>query len=103
MLWSMVGSVLSLLFDLASSTRKSDQAKDLEILILRHRLRILQRTLPHRQRPSGWEKLILAVLAARLQELGRCASSHWRRSALLFKPETMLRWHRELVRRKWTF
>ena len=103
MLCSMVASVLSLLFDLASSTRKSDQAKDLEILLLRHQLRISQRTPPHPQRPSRWEKLVLAVLAARLKELGRCAGSHWRRSALLFKPETVLRWHRELVRRRWAF
>jgi putative transposase len=31
------------------------------------------------------------------------APAAWRQSLVLFSPETLLRWHRELVRRKWTF
>src|SRR6266571_1468423 len=53
-------------------------AKDLEILVLRHQLRVL--------------------LAAASRCLPR---ERWTSS--LVTPQTLLRWHRELVRRKWTY
>ncbi len=54
-------------------------------------------------RISRWEKLTVVVLARELT--GLTASAHRRLSqvVLLFKPDTPLQWHRELVRRKWTF
>ena len=41
------------------------------------------------------EKALLASLAAKLPDLTRVA--------LVFSPATLLRWHRQIVKRKWTF
>ena len=63
---------------------------------------ILERKLGHQLRLSRWEKCMLAVAAVKLlHQLGK-ARRHLA-SLLLFKPETVLKWHQALVRRKWTF
>lgn len=63
----------------------------------------LQRCHPTATRISRWEKLGLAVLAASLTTLGLEGRHRLNQVSLLFKPDTLLKWHRELVRRKWTF
>ncbi len=71
-----------------------DAAKDLEILVLRHQLRVLQRKAgPPRLRPI--DRVLLAAVS-RVIPRGRWV-------AFLVTPATLLRWHRELVRRKWTY
>ncbi len=108
MLYHVFAQLVSLLFDLFTTSRRSDQHKDLEILLLHQMersaiLRILQRHHPTAPRISRWEKLGLAVLAAKFAGFGRGAKTKLNQVLLLFKPDTVLRWHRELVRRKWTF
>jgi hypothetical protein len=103
MLWRVLAQILSLLLVLAANRRQSDQAKDIEILLLRHQLGILQRRVPQPVRPSRREKLALAVLTAKIRSLTLDFHTHWRQAILLFSPDTVLRWHRELVRWKWTF
>jgi putative transposase len=72
---------------------RSDTAKEIEILVLRHQLAVLQRRAP---RPRiSWTDL--AVIAA----LGRLLPAP-RRLGLLVTPSTILRWHRQLVRGRWT-
>jgi hypothetical protein len=69
-------------------------ASDFENVVLRHQLKALRRQVGRpRYRPS--DRLFLAA-ASRLLPRDR-----W--SAFLVTPQTLLRWHRELVRRKWTF
>jgi putative transposase len=71
---------------------QGEAAKDLEIVVLRHQLSVLRRqTKRLRFRPSD-----RAFLAAAAQRLPRV---RWER--FLVTPKTLLRWHRELVRRKW--
>src|SRR4029453_6061011 len=70
----------------------SDRAKDAEILALRHQIMILERQL-------GGAKVRFtpadrALLAALLHQLPRAVV---RRIRLLVRPETMLRWHRDLI------
>jgi len=89
--------------DLIWLSRRDDQDKDIEILLLRQQLRILQRKQPRAPRISRWEKVTLLVLAGKLTTLTTSARSRISQVVLLFKPETLLNWHRELVRRKWTF
>jgi hypothetical protein len=103
MLWSYVVQVLALLFDLLLRGRQEDAAKDLEIVLLRQQLRLLhsQRTQPLRL--SRWDRTVLATLAHTLSGVARRARQPWRQSVILFTPATVLRWHRELVCRKWTF
>lgn len=91
MAFALLYSCLRLLLDLVD-VRLRTRDHESELLLLRHELRVLRRQVkqPHLL-PT--DRLILAALA-------RCD----RRSALvgLVQPETILGWHRELVRRKWS-
>ena len=68
--------------------------KDVEIAVLRHQLAVLHRQVA-RPRYARTDRLVLATLARFL--------SRERWSAFLVTPATLLRWHRELVRRRWTY
>ena len=73
--------------------RSSEFAKDVELLVLRHQLVVLGRQTGRPPlRPA--DRAFLAALARLLP--------HRRRQGLIVTPQTLLRWHRELVRRKWT-
>jgi len=70
----------------------SDRDKDAEILVLRHQIAVLQRQLgTTRPRFSPGDRAFLAALLHRLPRslLGRIR--------LLVRPETVLRWHRDLL------
>jgi hypothetical protein len=86
MIFSVLAHILSLVIDLCTGGRRSEQAKDLEILVLRQQLCILQRTQTQSLRPSRWENLTVAVLTARLRDVAKTARHPWRRSLLLFTP-----------------
>jgi putative transposase len=73
--------------------RRSECAKDIELLVVRHQLSVLGRQ-ERRPRLRPADRALLAALA-RLLPLPR-------RLGLIVTPQTLLRWHRELVRRKWT-
>jgi putative transposase len=73
---------------------RSDTAKDIEILVLRHEVAVLRRTNP-RPTPT-W--LDLAMLSA----LSRLLPTPLRRLRLV-SPRTLLRWHAQLVARRWTY
>lgn len=81
----------------------TDNEKALEILILRGQLDILERKQEWRIKPNRAEKLFLAVLTARLKKATNRPASQLRDVIRICQPETVLRWHRELVRRKWMF
>lgn len=102
MCFFVLAQAFSLLLDLISVRCRPDHNKDVEILLLRQQLRILQRKQPHAPRISRWEKLTLVVLAGQLTGLTTAARARLAQVVLLFKPDTVLTWHRELVRRKWT-
>ena len=103
MIFFVLGRIFSILLDLITVVRHAEHEKDLEIVLLRQQLRILQRKHPHPPHLSCSEKLGLTVLAARLMALSGDARSRVAQVVLLFKPDTLLKWHRDLVRRKWTF
>ncbi len=103
MVFFLLAQAFSLLFDLIWVGHRTEYDKDIEILLLRQQLRILQRSQAHAPRISRWEKLTLLVLVSKLTRLTTSARSRLSQVVFLFKPETLLKWHRELVRRKWTF
>jgi putative transposase len=72
--------------------RRSEFAKDVELMVLRHQLVVLERQAGRPAlRPA--DRAFVAALARVLPRP--------RRLALVVTPQTLLRWHRELVRRKW--
>ena len=70
----------------------SDRDKDIEILSLRHQLAVLQRQLDGRQ--VRFEPVDRAWLAALLHPLPRPTL---RGLQLLVRPDTILKWHRDLI------
>jgi transposase InsO family protein len=90
MLYFVVCRLLALLVLLG----RGDRSKELEILVLRHELWILRRQVG-RPRFEPRDRLILAALSRVAPR--RC----W--SAFPVRPETLLRWHRRLVARRWTY
>jgi transposase InsO family protein len=78
---------------LVSGRRSSEFAKDVELLVLRHQLVVFGR----QQRRPSLRPADRAFLAALTRVLPQS-----RRRGLIVTPQTLLRWHRELVRQKWT-
>jgi putative transposase len=73
----------------------SDSAKDAEILALRHQITVLERQLRGQKiRFTGADRTFLAALLHRLPR------DVLRRIQLLVRPETVLRWHRDLITRR---
>src|SRR4051812_47485584 len=103
MLWALLTHLVGFVVDRIVGARRTEDAQDLEIALLRHQLRLLLRRAGRPPRLSRWEKLTLAVLAAKLGRVVTGSRDRLSRAVLPVRPETVLRWHRELVRRKWTF
>jgi putative transposase len=96
------GVVLSFLYwslrrllELVALRFRSEREKEVEILLLRQQLRVLERQVARPQLTSADR----ALLAAFSRVLPRAV---WKR-AFFVTPGTVLRWHRELVARRWTY
>ena len=81
------------IFGLLGSRRRTALDKDIELMVLRHEVRLLKRQLHGRVRYRPADRAILAALSRVLPR--------WRWRCFLVTPETLLRWHRELSRSKW--
>jgi putative transposase len=86
--------VVCRLLELIVLLARRDRAKELEILVLRHELSILRRQVG-RPRFEPHDRLLLAALS---QVLPRRS---W--NAFSVRPETLLRWHRRMIARCWTY
>jgi hypothetical protein len=102
MLWFLISQLFSTLISLIQIGRMTETDKDLEILVLRYQLGIAERKLQKPVRANRAEKMTLAVLAAKLKEQTKRPASQFKQLIRLVQPETVFRWHRDLVRRKWT-
>jgi hypothetical protein len=76
-------------------SRREETWKTAEILILRHQLTVLQRRQPRRPKLNWTDRALLATLLSVIPNARR----HGLR--LLVAPDTILRWHRDIVRRRW--
>ncbi len=94
MLWTFVYLIVRNLFALVWLLTRPRRSKEFEILLLRHELAVLRR---HAGRPRV-TRADRALFAALSRVLPRTAWTN-----LMVKPDTLLRWHRQLVARRWTY
>jgi putative transposase len=73
---------------------RTPSSKDVDLLVLRHEVAVLRRTNPN-PRLDWADRAVFAVLIRRLPT--------WLRGHRLVTPGTILRWHRRLMRKKWTY
>jgi putative transposase len=94
MLLSFAYLMFSAVLRLLVRRRQPEFTKDLELIVLRHQLSVLSR---QHQRPKfrPAHRAFIAALARLLP--------HRRRRGLIVTSATLLRWHRELARRKWAY
>jgi putative transposase len=90
----MSSALVSLLLSLRSSVR-SRAALQVEILALRHQLRVLERSRPPRVRLTRLDRLLWVWLSRTWTE--------WRAALVIVRPETVIAWHRQGVRLFWTW
>ena len=93
-LWSFVYASFRRLVELIVWMFRSQDAKEVEILVLRHELQVLRRQV-HRPALRPADRALLAALS---HVLPRRA---WR--SFFVTPETLVGWHRRMVARRWTY
>ncbi len=72
---------------------RSRAALTAEIMALRHQLGVYHRTAPARPHLTRWERALWALILYRW--------SGWRRSLIVVKPETVIKWHRRAFGLVW--
>ena len=76
-------------------SRREETWKTAEILILRHQFAVLQRRQPRHPKLNWVDRALLAALPRRIPKARRDGLR------LLVTPDTIVRWHRDIVRRRW--
>ena len=94
MVWSFVYLALRRSLELILLCCRSADANEIGILVLRPELAVLRRQQP-RPRLQPTDRALLAALSRLLPR------ARW--AVFLVRPETLLRWHRRMVRRRWTY
>jgi hypothetical protein len=94
MLLSLVYFVLRRLLEGLASSSRSDLEREVELLVLRHQVKVLSR----RVRRPLFRRRDRMLLAAASRILPK---ERWR--AFLVTPRTLLRCHQQLIQRKWTY
>ncbi|RZU74924.1 hypothetical protein EV384_3420 [Micromonospora kangleipakensis] len=91
---SLVYLLLRQVLQMLTQIARDGGAKDVEILVLRHQVAVLCRQV-HRSNLEPADRVVLAVLSRLLPR------PRW--SAFFVTPATLLRWHREVIARRWTY
>lgn len=92
----LVYLAVSRMFAWARLAARDSAAKDVEILILRYQLAVAQRRDPRLSRKLTWADRAWLVLLAGLVPKHLIGRIRW-----IVTPGTLIRWHRDLLRRSW--
>jgi len=103
MIFRIILFVWAFVLDLAAVSRLTEDEKDVEIVLLRQQLRIVERKQSRGPHIPRWQKVPLAALAMQLKGKATDARDKLEESMILFRPETVVGWHHAIVRWKWTF
>ena len=76
-------------------SRREEAWRTAEILVLRHQVAVLQRQPLHRRKLNWADRALFAAL------LGLIPKARCNGLRLLVTPDTILRWHRDIIRRRW--
>ena len=91
---SLVYLVLRQILQMLTQLARDGGAKDVELLVLRHQVAVLRRQV-HRPALEPADRMVLAALSRLLPR------TRWQ--AFFVTPATLLRWHRQLLARHWTY
>ncbi|GIH10345.1 hypothetical protein Rhe02_84120 [Rhizocola hellebori] len=91
---SLVYLLLRQILQMLTQLARDGGAKDVELLVLRHQVAVLRRQV-HRPDLQPADRVVLAALSRLLPR------PQW--STFFVTPATLLRWHRQLIARHWTF
>ena len=94
MSWSLLYLILCRIFQLLVLLGRGDYAKEIEILALRHQVAVRRRQV-NRPDFNDRDRVLLAALSRLLPR------PSW--NVFLVTPATLLRWHRNLIARRWTY
>jgi putative transposase len=94
LIWSLCYPVLRRVLQLAALRLRSNEFKELEIVVLRHELAVLRRQVARPELMPA-NRVFLAAASRLLPR------ANWR--SFIVTPTTLLRWHRRLVARRWTY
>jgi len=95
--------IITFILELITRLGHANRNKDLENIILSQQVRILQRKLKTHTRVSDLERIILTTLMDKFSQSTKEPCQRLHQVMLIFKLNIVLRWNRELVRRKRTF
>jgi hypothetical protein len=91
---SLVYLLLRQILQMLTQLARDGGAKDVELLVLRHQVAVLRRQV-HRPDLQPADRVVLAALSRLLPR------QHW--AAFFVTPAALLRWHRQLIARHWTY
>jgi transposase InsO family protein len=91
--WSFAYLALQRVLQLLLLALRGDRSKEIEILVLRHHVSVLHRQV-HRPDLTPPDRVLLTAFSRLIRR------RTW--ATFFVTPSTLLRWHRDLVRRRWT-
>jgi hypothetical protein len=103
MFFCVMPFVWKFVLDLIAVLGMTDDEKDVEIMLLRQQLRIVERKQERGPQIPRWQKVPLAALTVRMKDKASNAREALAESVRLFKHDTVIGWHRAIAHRKWTF
>jgi putative transposase len=92
--WSVLYPLLCRILQLVVFFGRGDRAEEIEIVVLRHQVAVLRRQV-NRPVLNDGDRVLLTALSRLLPR------SWW--SSFFVAPATLLRWHRRLITRRWTY